>query len=186
MDHLEHLALTDMEARREYARELTRRGNVRGRLLALSIIPNERRAWLEIHDLLSHDDRHIEWLTHYMGHWTGLDLSDTAIHDLHPLVSLKHLRYLNLSDTPVRALDPLKNLSALQKIVLVNTRVSDLRPLENLAMLSYLNLFRTEVCDLSPLAMLHSLTLLYVMQTRVRDLGPIQHLIDAGLTIHGP
>jgi len=30
MEHIEHLALTDMDARREYARELARRGDVRG------------------------------------------------------------------------------------------------------------------------------------------------------------
>jgi len=44
MDRLEHDANTNMDIRREYIRELTRRGDARGRLLELSIEPS-KEAW---------------------------------------------------------------------------------------------------------------------------------------------
>jgi len=67
MDRLEHDAKTDMDTRREYARELTRRSDARGRLLGLSIEPG-KDAWVEGHDVLKGDDAMIEWLAGYPTH----------------------------------------------------------------------------------------------------------------------
>lgn len=67
--HLEHLALMDMDARQEYARELTRRGDARGQLLELACKPSWK-AWLEIVKPLEICDQDTTtWLSQYLGHW---------------------------------------------------------------------------------------------------------------------
>jgi len=110
LDRLEHLALTDMDARREYVRELTRRGDVRGSLLELSIERDNKDSWLEIHKTIEGDDTMIEWLSGYLGHWIELDLYKTQVIDLSPLADLTNLERLDLSFTQVTNLSPIQHL----------------------------------------------------------------------------
>jgi len=131
MDRLEHLALTDMDARREYARELTRRGDMRGRLLEHSIEPG-KDAWLEIHEALESDDAMIGWLSGYLTHWPKFDLNETQVSDLNPLKGLSNLQDLSLWRTQVSDLTPLKGLFNLKWLNLRQTQVSDLSPIQHL------------------------------------------------------
>jgi len=105
MDRLEHDAQTDMDVRREYARELIRRGDARGSLLELSIQPGTD-AWLEIHKVIEGDDVAIQWLSSYLMHWTKLDLEDTKVSILAPLKAFTNLEGLALNGTQVSNLLP--------------------------------------------------------------------------------
>jgi len=173
MNRLENDAKTDMDVRREYARELTRRGDARGRLLELSFEPDERDPWLEVHKTVKGNDALIEWLSGYLMHWTELNLSHTQVSDLSPLKSLTNLEWLRLSYTEVSDLTPLKGLSNLQLLDLDETQVMDLTPLRELSSLETLNLDETQVMDLTPLKGLTSLQSLWLDYTQIIDLNPL-------------
>jgi len=157
--HLAHLALSDMNARREYARELTRRGDLRGRLLEYSIEPG-RRAWREIHAILEGEDTLVDWLSPFLDHWTKLECFGVErLVNVTPITCFRYLRTLDLGVGSLSLCDiaPLAVLRHLEHLNLNYSRVSNLEPLSGLLNLQSLHLFQTQVSDLSPLASLINL-----------------------------
>lgn len=106
----------------------------------------------------------------------SLNLWNTQVSDLTPLVPLTNLQTLNLWRTRVSDLTPLAPLTSLQSLNISNTLVSDLTPLTPLTALQSLNISNTEVSDLSPLAPLTNLQRLHLYRTLVSDLAPLARL----------
>jgi Leucine-rich repeat (LRR) protein len=122
----------------------------------------------------------------------ALDLSDTKVNDLSPLVgaplgelnvsSCKDLTdisplrgldliELNISSTGVADLSPLRDMRSLEKLALYSTRVTHLAALSGLRLRS-LNFYQCPITDLSPLKSM-ALEEISLRQTRVADLSPL-------------
>jgi len=111
VDRLEHLALTDLDARRKWIRQLARRDDERGRLLELSLEPDACQ-WLEINDLLDAcDDAAATWLSPFLSHWDCLHLNHPDLGDPSRLSMLTHLEDPSLEDTARVDLSPLPHLT---------------------------------------------------------------------------
>jgi hypothetical protein len=129
LERLERLSVSDLEARREWARALARSGDPRARLIALSIAPGAD-AWLalcEQLDFLSGEGQGAVdvWLAPLLHHWQVLDLSQRDVSDVSALQTLTNLTSLNLSGTKVRDVSPLAMLTKLTALNLRGTQVSD-------------------------------------------------------------
>jgi hypothetical protein len=102
-----------------------------------------------------------------------LDLSGSEISDLTLLYGMP-LKALNISDTPVTDLSPLMHMHGLNKLDISGTYVSDLAPLAELPLTS-LNLSLTPVSDLEPLANT-PIQNLRVFTASITDLTPLQNM----------
>ena len=99
-----------------------------------------------------------------------LDLSDTSISDLSPIVNLSMLESLSLRETNVSNISPITKLTALQSLDLERTQISDLTPLAKLTALGSLSLFHTPATNLAPIKGLRSLQSLKLSDPEVSDL----------------
>ena len=80
---------------------------------------------------------------------------------------------IDLGDTKVSDLSPLVRLSFLEKLWIFNTQVSDLTPLKELTNLEYLSLAGSPVRDFTPLRELRQLRWLFLDNTQVRALAQL-------------
>lgn len=78
--------------------------------MELSIEPNVRDAWLNIHEVLKGDDAMIEWLSGYLTHWTDLDPNNTPVSDARALKGLTTHEGLNLDFTQMNDVSTLSGL----------------------------------------------------------------------------
>ncbi len=90
---------------------------------------------------------------------------------------------LDISQTHVADLSPLMKLNELQSIQARFTQIVDLSPLIDLVNLQKLDVSNTLVFDLSPLNDLSNLQKIVVSETAVNDLSPIIKLIERGIPV---
>ena len=102
-----------------------------------------------------------------------LELTDTQVSDLLPLVNLTKLELLYAARTKIRDLAPLANLTMLEMLSVITTQVDDLTPLADLTALRSLYASETQVSNLTPLADLHALKNLALGRTNVIDITPL-------------
>jgi Leucine-rich repeat (LRR) protein len=153
---LERLAVTDLDARSAWVRALTRLGDPRARLIALTIEPGSAQ-WIELctlHDELSLEDQDaaIVWLNPLLSHWKKLSLKGTQVRDVSALAKLTNLTRLDLDWTKVNDISALAALTHLEYLDLSATQVSNVSALANLTNLRILYLNETQVSDVSALA----------------------------------
>lgn len=79
---------------------------------------------------------------------TLLDLSNTSITDLSPIVGLNLLEQLNLTNVPIQNIDPAGQLSSLEILDLSRTLVSDIAALYRLPNLAEAGMSGTPLADL--------------------------------------
>jgi hypothetical protein len=106
-----------------------------------------------------------------------LDISNTAIWDLGPVIGCPALRRLAANGTPLADLSPLAGLDRLSSLALNRSAVSDLIPLAGLHALESLHLAECPVTDLWPLAGLRNLAWLVLRDTPVNDITPLGGLL---------
>lgn len=106
----------------------------------------------------------------------NLDLQNTQITDLTPLIPLNGLRRLSLSNTPITDLRPVVPLTGLGTLFLGNTRITDFTPLAAMTGLRALYLANTQITDLLPLTALVGLGTLSLDNTQIIDFTPLTAL----------
>jgi len=108
---------------------------------------------------------------------TYLNLDQTHVGDLTPLVGLNGLRTLKLRSTDIRDLTPLRRLPHLEHLDVADTRIDDIAPLANLRHLQSLDLDDTRVAEIGPLMTCRQLEVLSLSNNRaLRSIRPISAL----------
>jgi Leucine-rich repeat (LRR) protein len=106
----------------------------------------------------------------------SLDLSETGLTELGPLMELTWLRELKMDKTNVRDWDGLSCLVSLRHLHLAETEIASLTPLSTLTALRHLDISHTEVMDVGPLNGLitaGSLSSLKLTRGRIQTLSPV-------------
>jgi len=185
---LEHEALSNAALRDEWARELERRGDVRGSLLRQSITPS-RETWFSLLDCFQEDvprGQHASvaaWLRPYLEHWDPAmrvahhpDVWEISLHNprwwqaalICTTITLRYSRDVDYSR--------LARLTHVTSLDVSRSLIEDLTPLASLSKLTHLCLDQTRVADLEPLRQLSQLRALSIDETRVTDLRPLDAL----------
>jgi len=100
----------------------------------------------------------------------SLDLSSNKdIRSLEELWPLRNLKYLNISDTYISDIKPVVQLTLLAHIDAGFTNIADIESIEELKSLSYLNLNSTFIEDLDNLSSLRGLTYLNIDNTSLNE-----------------
>ncbi len=183
LERLERLAITDLEARKEWARALKRSGDPRAPFVELSIKPGSYQ-WVQLcklRDVLSKEDQIATsaWLDPLLSHWRELNLSGIDMSDVSALTVLTNLTQLNIHGTKVSDISALAKLANLTRLNLKETQVSDVSALAKLTNLTSLNLSHTQVSDVSALAKLTNLTYLNLRRTQVSDVSALKTLTNS-------
>jgi Leucine-rich repeat (LRR) protein len=97
------------------------------------------------------------------------------------LAKLTKLDSINVSNTSITDIEPLVQLRQLRKIVLANTLVSDLSPLQPFMDVTYLDISDTQVGDISVINQFKKLTTLRASNTQIKSLNP--ELVLPNLTV---
>ena len=116
-----------------------------------------------------------------------LDLSQSFLSDVAPLVSLKNLTKLILRSNNISDVAPLAGLTNLTELVLSGNNISDVAPLAGLTNLTQLWLEGNNISDMSPLANLKSLTALTLTVNNTSDvafLANFKNLTELALTVN--
>jgi internalin A len=108
--------------------------------------------------------------------FTELNLYDSKISDLQPLVNFQKLRLLFLSNNQISDLKPLVNLKSLQELYLANNLVLDMEPLASLSNLDLLDLRNNQIGDVKSLARVTSLRNLDLRNNQIIELQPLSGL----------
>lgn len=108
---------------------------------------------------------------------TKLNLLNSGITDLSPLVQFPQLRELIASGLQITAFRPISNLVELKKLYLAKTPFSDLSVLRPLRELQELSVGNTQVMDLSVLPELPSLRKVSLKNLKLKDLIPLTKCI---------
>jgi len=105
-----------------------------------------------------------------------LDLSETGVYDLFPILRLKKLSYLCLASTPLKSILGLTNLTNLHQLDFSSTSVANISEVSQLVGLSDLRFPFTLVEDISAISNLKSLNNLIFTKTKVSDISPLSTL----------
>jgi hypothetical protein len=106
----------------------------------------------------------------------NIQLQNTRVTDLSPLLIHTGLEALDCSRSPIGDLTPLRNLSNLRSLNIQNTPVSDLTPLAQLPLLESLNCSGTPVRNLKALASSKQLKKLDCSSTDVGNIRPLESI----------
>jgi hypothetical protein len=117
----------------------------------------------------------VEPLTVFV-HLEALNLDNTGITDITPVIGLKRLKRLSITNSPLWDITGLASMKQLGSLNLQNTSVEDLHPLQGMHYLQKLNISGTRVKNLKPLAGLSNLRELVINNTRVSSLKYVMSL----------
>lgn len=109
---------------------------------------------------------------------TFLDLSDTGISDLSPLMSLPHLTKVDLCCNKFSNITPLAALINLNQADLSYNRITNILPLSKLINLTNLDLSYNEITDLQGLSNLINLRILDLSFNQVSQILPLGKLVN--------
>lgn len=125
-----------------------------------------RDVFIKINPVLDQAKPSIEVISTLIG-LDSLDLSDSGISNLGPVLKFKKISSLNFDDTDVIDLSPLSDIKTLVKITGRNTNINGLQPLTNLTNLELLDFRNTKVSSILPLIGLEKLTYLNVDNSNI-------------------
>ncbi|MBM3168394.1 MAG: leucine-rich repeat domain-containing protein [Bacteroidetes bacterium] len=126
-----------------------------------------KEALIRINPQLKREQPGVELLTQTLGS-TSLNLDNTGIESLNPLVRFVNLTTLSFSDNPlVTDLLPLSENSNLRELIAKNTGLLSLGPLQNKMELTKIDVEGSEVKDFDAMLGLSKLTYLNVNATRI-------------------
>ena len=97
----------------------------------------------------------------------SLDLSNSNISSLRPVIKFKKLEELNITDTQIQDLSPLSELRTLEKLYANNNTITNVEALENLTGLEIVHLKNTQIKNIKPLTYLTNLVYLDIDGTEV-------------------
>ncbi|KEO72541.1 leucine-rich repeat domain-containing protein [Anditalea andensis] len=107
----------------------------------------------------------------------SLDLSNSNISSLRPVIKFKKIEELNISDSKIQDLSPLSELRTLEKLYANNTAVTNVESLENLTSLEIVHLKNTPIKNIKPLTYLVNLVYLDMDGTEVPK-WEVQNLLN--------
>lgn len=107
-----------------------------------------------------------------------LDLSNSLISDVTPLLNLKELDELNLTENPIADASLLSGMSNLKYLNIIGTGTSDISFLGNLINLNSLYLNANGISDISILSQLVNLETLQLFNNKVSDVTPLSTLTN--------
>jgi hypothetical protein len=125
-----------------------------------------REALLKNYPNLSSGNPSVEDLSSLVGN-EKLDLANSNIVNLRPVIKFKKIAHLDISDTKVQDLSPLAEVKTLEKLLANNTAVPDVEALENLGGLEIVELRNTPIKVIKPLTYLKNLNFVDVDKTEV-------------------
>ncbi|MCH7412240.1 leucine-rich repeat domain-containing protein [Belliella sp. R4-6] len=105
----------------------------------------------------------------------SLDLSDSEIVNLGPVLKFKKINYLYFDNTKVVDLSPLADIKTLTKITARNASVSTLQPLSNLPNIEILDFRNNPITSISPLLESNTLKYLNVENAQI----PVEEVVAA-------
>ncbi len=100
-----------------------------------------------------------------------INISDTKVEDLSPLLNLHSIEEIDVSRTHINDFSPLHKLKNLKRLRLYNCQVEGLEFLKNMTSLEYLDISYTNVLSLEVLYVLPNIKKVIAIQTPIESLG---------------
>jgi len=107
----------------------------------------------------------------------SLDLSNSNISSLRPVIKFKKVEELNINDSKIQDISPLTELRTLVKLYANNTSITNVEALENLTALEIVHLKNTQIKNVKPLTYLTNLVYLDIDGTEVPK-WEVQNLLN--------
>lgn len=107
----------------------------------------------------------------------SLDLSNSSISNLRPVIKFKKLEELNINDSKIQDISPLSEARTLVKLYANNTALTNVEALENLTALEIVHLKNTLIKNIKPLTYLTDLVYLDIDGTEVPK-WEVQNLLN--------
>lgn len=136
--------------------------------------------WREVltnnYEGLSSDSPDSEALSMMIGS-ESLDLSNSNISSLRPVIKFKKLEELNINDTQIQDVSPLSEIRTMIKFYGNNTTITNVEAFENLTALEIVHLKNTKIKNIKPLTYLTELVYLDIDGTEVPK-WEVQNLLN--------
>ncbi|MFD2034555.1 leucine-rich repeat domain-containing protein [Belliella marina] len=133
-----------------------------------------RDVFVKVNRNLIHAEPSIEDLSALIGS-DSLDLSDSEIVNLGPVLKFKKINFLYFDNTKVTDLSPLSDIKTLTKITGRNAKVNSLQPLSSLPNIEVLDFRNAPISSISPLVGVKTLKYLNVENAEI----PVEEVVAA-------